>query len=101
MLAGIEVERDGDVTDDCIAAHELHHITAEDVEVEQDILEFVLAEQVAQALDDLTGALDVLDDVGQDVAELAERGWRGLHEPTGSLGVGQDPGQWLVQLVGE
>ena len=69
----IDIERDGDVADDCITAHELYH-TAKLVEIEQNILELILLEQVAQVLDNLSSALDVLDDVNQDVAELVERG---------------------------
>ena len=44
------------------------------VEIKQNILELILLEQVAQVLDNLSSALDVLDDVDQDVAELVERG---------------------------
>src|SRR5262249_40134188 len=97
----IDLERDGDVADDCITAYELYHTTAKLVEIEQNILELVLLEQIAQVLDDLSSALDVFDNVNQDVVKLVERGWGSLQKPTGGLGVGQDPGSWLVQLMGE
>src|SRR5262245_10129247 len=97
----IDIERDRDIADDGITAHELDHTTTQLVEIEYNILELVLLEQVAQVLDNLSSALDVLDNVSQDVAKLVEGGWGGLQKPTGSLGVGQDPGQRLVQLVGE
>src|SRR4029453_6673505 len=77
----VDIEHDSDVADDCITAHELYHTTAKFVEIEQNILELVLLEQVAQVLDDLSSALDVLDDVNQDVAELGEHGWGSLQEP--------------------
>ena len=54
---------------------------------------FFSAQQIAQVLDNLSSALDVLDDVNQDVAELVEGGVGGLQEPPGGLGVGQDPGR--------
>src|SRR5262245_64914861 len=97
----IDIERDSDVADDGITAYELYHTTAKLVEIKQNILELVLLEQVAQVLDDLSSALDVFHNVNQDVVELVERGWGSLQKSTGGLGVGQDPGQWLVQLVGE
>ena len=60
-----------------------------------------MLEEGSQAADDLARALVFAYDVGEDLASLGEIGELLGEEALGRLGIGENDGQRLVQLVRE
>src|SRR5204863_78909 len=98
---GVELEPDRHVANDRVAAHELRHALDQRIEVERHRLGLALAQEISQAFDDVAGPPGVLDDIAHDRAQLVSIQGRDVEKLLGGLGVGQDSGQGLVQLVGQ
>ena len=71
------------------------------VEIERLELRFALLQQRAQPADDFAGALVVVHDVVENLADLGQIERLLRQEALGRLGVAQDRRQRLVQLVGQ
>jgi len=68
-------------------AQQLQHFLRQQVQVDQLMLHFVLAEQAAQPLYHFAGALIFVDDVAQDVAYFLQVGLRPVEETLSRLSI--------------
>ena len=84
---------------DKLGMHELQGRRDEAVEVEKLGSMLALAQQSAQAADDLAGAVVLLHDVVQHFAQLGEIGLRHRQHAAARLGVGEDRGERLIDLM--
>ena len=84
-----------------LAVQELQHVVHDMVQLGGDELLVGLFHQQAQMVDQLPGPLVGLDDLRQDGADLRDVGRVVRQKALRRLGIAQDGGQRLVQLVGE
>ena len=96
---GVELVQNGDAADHGVAVEQADHFLEDGVEVERPQVRGVFLHERPDPTDDLAGAGVIVGDVVEDVANLLQVRVGGVQEPGRGLGVAQDRGQWLVELV--
>ena len=84
-----------------VAPGEIEHVARDLVEIEQLPVRFSALEHRAQAPDDLAGAPVRARDVFEDLVDLMQVDGLPSEHAAGGLGVAQNRGQRLAQLVGQ
>ena len=84
-----------------VVRHESPDFGGDGIDVHRCRIDAMLAQHRAHVADDAPGAFVVGDDVGDDLANLGERGIGAAQQVVGHLGVGEHGCQRLVQLVGD